>query len=88
MVAVRIYTGNGIYVWASLSKDLEILKPENITTDVNKLDAILVKEKEFDKKITGVVDSKNLRLKFKSDGKYTGIIWSSRTSLSGKYTNV
>lgn len=86
MKTMEVYVGNKNTSWVTLDKDIELLGSDGQTlNNFAKLQEKLDSEKKNDKSIIGIVDGKNVRIKFHDNFKFSGIIWSSRTRLSGKY---
>lgn len=94
MRAVEMYVGDGNFSWVTLSKDVNALSVENInhctessSNRTAKLEKDLAKARDYygADKVSGIVNGKVLILNMLADGKYEGVIWSSRTRISGTY---
>lgn len=85
MKVLKAYVGNAVENWVILDKDVQALQEENIVTDLVKLQKKFDKENERIENVYGVVDGKILSITLFNDGKWSGMIWSTRTRLSGTY---
>lgn len=95
MRTVEAYMGSGNYKWVSLDKEVQVLHPENVNyphlaglARDQKLEEKLVKEKTRSEDVVGYVDGKTVAITLYADKKWTARIWSSRTTISGKYNLV
>jgi hypothetical protein len=95
MRTVEAYVGNGIFSWILLDKEVLALNSENLNfpqlngiSKVTKLEDKLNKEHQRNPKAVGYIDGKVLAITLYDDQTWSGMIWSSRTRISGTYKKV
>ena len=86
MRIVKAYFGNGNFGDIKLSVEIERCAP-NMETDVNKLDALLAKQRERFPQAIAVCDWSEGQITCYDTGKFTGIIWANRKKLTGVWEN-
>ena len=82
MRIVNAYFGNGAFSNVKLSIDIERCAP-NMVTDINKLDALLNKQKSKFPETVAVCDWSEGQLTLFESNKFTGILWANRHRLTG-----
>lgn len=79
------YSEPGGLQYVKLDKDVVVIEADKLVSDEMKLKQVLAKQKDRDKTVMGVIVSENLLIKLHDTMKFSGIIWSTRAKLSGKY---
>lgn len=72
--------------WANLDREIIDLEVEEVNTDSSKLSKRLEMEKIKDKTVIGITETKKVLILLHSNNTFTGVIWETRTPLSGSYT--
>lgn len=85
MRVVVCYTDPGGIRYVKFDKDIVVIEAEKIVSDEVKLQKVLKVQRERDPSVMGIVISENVQIKLHNSMKFSGIIWSTRAKLSGKF---
>lgn len=76
---------DGSIRWANLDREVIDLFPEEVNKDVDKLARRLEMEQLKDKTVIGIVETKKMLILLHANNTFTGVVWETRTQLSGSY---
>lgn len=79
------YSEPGGLRYVKLDKDIVVIEAEKVVNNEMKLKEVLAKQRERDNTVLGVVVADNVLIKLHNTMKFSGVIWSTRAKLSGKY---